>query len=226
MPAEYLEALRSVGAEPVVFVNDLAQLTQQLDGVDGVLVTGGDDIDPHIYGEEPHERTECVPPDRDAFEMALVQAARERDMPLLAICRGLQVANVAFGGSLIQHVPDVIGERIGHQRPDEAGETLRGVMATHLVTVDMSSRLSYIAGESMFATNSRHHQAVDRVGDGLRVVARTSDGVVEALEATFPSRFWLAVQWHPESTLNDGGTSAAIFRTFVAAATPAGVARA
>jgi putative glutamine amidotransferase len=148
--------------------------------------------------------------------LALARAAYARHTPLLGICRGVQVLNVALGGSLVQHLPDVAGEAIAHALPDD-DPLRRALIAAHVVAAAAGSRLERIAGPS-FVTGSRHHQAIDRVGSGLRAVARTPDGVVEALEAADPQRFVLGVQWHPESTLDDGGPSLALFRALVARA--------
>lgn len=215
--AEYVRALELAGARPHVLANDAERVAAQLDGCAGVLFTGGYDVDPARYGAAPHPATKVADPARDAFELAAMRAARERGLPVLAICRGLQVANVAFGGTLIQHVPELVGPSIPHG-PAENGKPLRGVLATHVVSVESDCALAALAGATRFATGSRHHQAVDAVAPDLRAVAATPDGVVEALEARFRSPFWLAVQWHPESTLDDGGPSRAIFERFVRAA--------
>jgi putative glutamine amidotransferase len=146
-------------------------------------------------------------------------------MPTLAICRGVQVANVAFGGSLHQHVPDVVGERIPHRVLTADGRAMRGLVDAHVVTIEADSRLAALAGTAC-VTGSRHHQSVDRVADGFRVVARTADGIVEALEPADAAWFWLGVQWHPESTLGlDAGASAKIFAALIAAAAGAATAR-
>jgi putative glutamine amidotransferase len=193
-----------------------------LDRAHGVLLTGGVDIEPGRYGGAPSPLIdEDVDPDRDAFELALTRAARQRELPTFGICRGLQVVNVAFGGSLIADIPTALGARstIPHQRVGRDGKNERGVFADHVVTIDAHSALAGIVGTTQLATGARHHQAVERCADDLRVVARTGDGIVEALEANFASPFWLAVQWHPESTRAlDDGASRALFRAFVDAA--------
>jgi len=211
---EYVAALQAAGAEPVLLANDASQVDADLTRVDGVVVTGGPDVDPAAYGQSLHPETKTAPAVRDAYERALIVAARERDVPLLAICRGMQIANVAFGGTLLQHVPDVAGDAIPHQL-----DGVRGLIASHVVEIDADARLARALGATRLATSARHHQAVDAIAPELRAVAHTADGVVEALEAHWPARYWLAVQWHPESTLNDGGPSAALFRSLVEAAT-------
>jgi putative glutamine amidotransferase len=218
-PAEaYVAALRESGAEPVLLANDITQLETDLDGVDGVLITGGYDVDPARYREVAHPTTEIADTDREAYEFALVVRARERNMPTLAICRGTQVANVAFGGSLIQHIPDVVGTRIAHERKLSDGTAVKGVVAEHIVMVEPNTHLAAILGTTELATSARHHQSLGHISGDLRVVARTSDGIVEAVEPRWPARFWMGVQWHPESTIDeDGGKSRALFAAFVAA---------
>jgi gamma-glutamyl-gamma-aminobutyrate hydrolase PuuD len=213
--AEYEEAVRAAGGEPVRLTPGDAG--SALDGLDGIVFSGGDDVDPQRYGQPRHAHTETASPERDAFEIALVRAAFERGLPALAICRGIQVANVAFGGSLHQHVPDTYGERVPH-RPQVEGKTFRGLIDEHRVTVEEPSRLAELVGP-VVVTGSRHHQSLDRIAEPFRVVARAADGVVEALEAPAAPQFWLGVQWHPESTVAlDGGASAALFRALVDAA--------
>lgn len=215
--AEYLDALRDAGAEPVVLANAAERVADDLARVDGVLLTGGADVDPARYGRPRHPKTvEVAEPARDAYEIALVRAAREHDVPLFAICRGAQVANVAFGGTLVQDIPELIGSAIPHRRLCSDGTSDHAVFDEHVVAVVPESRLRTIVGREQFATGSRHHQAIEQVAGDLCAVARTADGVVEALEPLFAARFWLAVQWHPESTLADGGPSRALFAAFVA----------
>ena len=217
--AEYEAAVRAAGGEPVRWMPDVARVAADLRDVDGVIVSGGDDIDPVRYGQQAHARTELAPPERDEYEIALVRTAFDRGTPTLAICRGLQIANVAFGGSLHQHVPDVFGSGVPH-RLNVAGKTFRGLIDEHRLAIAPGSRLAAITGPAL-VTGSRHHQAVDRVADTLTVVARSPDDIVEALEAPGASAFWLAVQWHPESTVAlDDGASAGLFQALVSAATP------
>lgn len=210
----YAAALRDAGAEPVILVNDPSRVEADLARCHGFVVSGGSDVDPELYGQTRHTETEIVPKERDLYEVSLVRRAREADVPLLAICRGMQVANVALGGTLIQHVPDVVGEIITHRV-----EGTRGIVATHVVAVEPDAELALVLGTTRLATSARHHQAVDAIAHELRAVARTSDGIVEALEPVLPARYWFAVQWHPESTLDDGGPSRALFRGLIDAAT-------
>jgi putative glutamine amidotransferase len=217
---EYLDALREAGAEPVR-IDPEGDARRALAGAAGVLISGGVDVDPAAYGAPASPFVSGAEPERDAFEIAVLRAARELRLPALCICRGIQVANVAFGGTLIADIPDRLGGdgAIRHSVRNEDGRTERGLIAEHVVRIDAASRLAAIAGTTELVTGARHHQAVDRCAADLRVVGRTDDGIVEALEARFDSPFWLAVQWHPESTRAlDGGASRKLFAAFVAAA--------
>jgi putative glutamine amidotransferase len=215
---EYESAVRESGADPLRADAGDPDL-RVLDRVQGLLLTGGVDVDPAAYGENADE-SEPTDPQRDAFEFDLVRAARERAMPTFAICRGMQVANVAFGGTLITDIPTALGERaeILHRSWQE-GRSFRGLLDDHVVRIDLDSALYRIVGTTDLVTGARHHQAVLRCADDLRVVGTTSDGIIEALEARFASPFWLAVQWHPESTrVLDEGASRALFAAFADAA--------
>ena len=188
----YLEALEHSEALPVVVPPLREQaLDDLLDRVDGLLLSGGPDIDPAAYGEPPHR---CLGPTEsrlDAFELALAQAADRRGTPILAICRGAQLLNVARGGTLVQHLPDVVGHELEHRQREPADAL------THDVAVDEDSRLAEILGWTTGRVNSFHHQAADRLGRGLRVTARAPDGTIEAFEAP-EHPFVVAVQWHAE----------------------------
>jgi putative glutamine amidotransferase len=219
--AEYLDAIREAGAQAVRVDACHAELVEALADADGLLVTGGVDVAPARYGAVPSPHVKHTEPERDAFEIALLRAARERALPTLCICRGIQIANVAFGGTLIADIPAALGEgaTIRHRAPGADGRSERGLIPEHVVRIEPESLLARLVGRTELVTGSRHHQSVERCADDLRVVARTSDGIVEAAEARFPSPFWLAVQWHPESTRAlDDGASRAIFASFVAAA--------
>jgi putative glutamine amidotransferase len=218
--AEYLEALREAGADPRR-ADALVDPASVLEGAAGLLVTGGVDVAPTRYGAPPSPHVAHVQPERDAFELALLRAARERGLPTFCICRGLQIANVAFGGTLLADIPAALGEgaTIAHTVKRADGRSERGLLEGHLVQIAPDSLLASIVGTMVLHTGSRHHQSVDRCSGELRIVARTADGIVEALEARFASPFWLAVQWHPESTRElDGGASRALFQRFVTAA--------
>jgi putative glutamine amidotransferase len=189
----YLEALGRAGALAVV-VPPMAgpAIPALLDRVDGICLSGGPDIDPDAYGAAPHPQLGPTEPPLDAFELALARAADERDMPILGICRGAQLLNVARGGTLHQHLPDVVGDSVTHRQPGAPGEPV------HDVTVTPGSRLAAILrGHRRTPVNSFHHQAVDVLGERLVVTARAVDGAVEAFEAA-DRGFVLGVQWHAE----------------------------
>ena len=221
--AEYLDALHEARAEPVR-LDASATLAAALDGAHGLVVTGGVDVDPRAYGAAPSPLVRSVEPERDAMEIALLRAFRSRALPTLCICRGIQIANVAFGGTLIADIPQALGDAatIPHRIVrDGATSSERGLIETHIVRIEPDSLLARIVGTTGLTTGARHHQAVDRCAGELRVVGRTDDGIVEALEARFASPFWLAVQWHPESTRAlDDGASRAIFASFAATLSP------
>jgi putative glutamine amidotransferase len=206
----YLEALEHSEALPVV-VPPLREkaIDDLLDQVDGLLLSGGPDIDPASYGEPPHRCLGPTEPRLDAFELALAQAADRRGTPILAICRGAQLLNVARGGTLIQHLPDVVGGEIEH-RQREAADAL-----THEVEIDADSRLAEVLGWTEGRVNSFHHQAVDQLGRGLRVTAHAPDGTIEGFEAP-EHPFVVAVQWHAEYLIH-WPQHAPLFDAFVAA---------
>jgi putative glutamine amidotransferase len=222
---EYARAVREAGGEPRLLQFDVTTLDAQLAGVDAVLLSGGGDVDPQRYGVVTDLADE-IDPRRDAFEIALAWRARERGLPTLGICRGLQVANVAFGGTLIPDIGTHAGAATAaRHRVEVDGESVRDLIPGHAVDIASASRLASIIGGSRVQTGSRHHQSLATVAPDLRVVATTPDGIVEAAEARFSSPFWLAVQWHPESTLDlDRGASRAIFAAFIGAARDARLA--
>jgi gamma-glutamyl-gamma-aminobutyrate hydrolase PuuD len=175
-------------------------LDETLAAVHGLVFSGGGDIDPEIYGAEAHEETEGVDPRRDEAELALVGAALERDMPVLAVCRGSQVLNVALGGDLVQHLPEVVGHDRHRHTPGE--------FADHDVRLEPASRIGAILGDRA-PVKSHHHQAFGRLAGRLREAAWADDGTIEAIED--PShRFALGVLWHPEE-----GEDVALFEALV-----------
>lgn len=190
---DYTDRLAETGADPVPYDQATWEGDRALPEYDGVVVTAGIDIDPTRYGEEQSEYVREIAPDRDDFESAVLADAFERDVPVLAICRGHQLFNVFAGGSLLQH----IHEREPHRARRGEGDAIDS--GWHDVTAEPGSLLHSVFGDRTLRVNSRHHQAVttDRVADGLNVVAATDDGIVEALER--PDRRWaVSVQWHPE----------------------------
>ncbi len=192
-PASYMRAVQRAGGRPVLLIPDPKD-TEDPDGVldviDALIVTGGaGDVDPALYGEEPHPKTGPVQEERDAYELALVRAAVEREMPVLGICRGMQILNVAYGGGIEQHIPDVVGDEKHRHTP--------GTFADHVVDLEPGSLAARAVGAERTPVKSHHHQGVKEVGAGLAVTARAEDETVEAIED--PScPFVLGVLWHPE----------------------------
>ncbi|HWF34294.1 MAG TPA: gamma-glutamyl-gamma-aminobutyrate hydrolase family protein [Solirubrobacteraceae bacterium] len=208
---KYLHAIEAAGGVPVVVPPlQVDCLDALLDRVAGVCLSGGPDLDPQSYGERPHARTGPTERQLDVFELALAKAADARRLPILAVCRGMQLLNVARGGTLHQHLPDIVGERIVH-RQIELGER-----PTHWVTLAPGTRLHQILDRSRTKVNSFHHQAVAELGAGLAVTSRASDGTVESIEAV-DREFVVGVQWHAECLVERFG-QAALFREFVDAA--------
>ena len=202
-PLAYVAKVEAAGGRPLLVPPSENAVGETLDVLDGLVFTGGPDLDPVLYDAEPHPETNNVRPERDRAEIALLSAALERDLPVLAICRGSQVLNVALGGDLEQHVPDLVGHE-GHKETP-------GVFSRHPVAVDAGSRLHAIVGNEL-DVSSHHHQGYGRLGEGLEVVARAGDGTVEALEVA-GHRFALGVLWHPED-----GDDLRIFEELVASA--------
>lgn len=196
LPLSYVEAVQRAGGLVLMIPPDqgLAEDPEQvLELIDGLLLAGGADIDPAAYHQQPHPETVGTVPERDAFEIALVRAAIERDIPVLGICRGMQLINVARGGTLLQHLPD----RFGHQEHRRVVGSFDG--AEHDVILAEGSLAADAAGEVAHVTKSHHHQGVDRLGDGLLVSGVSAmEDLPEAIE--LPGRhFVLGVQWHPEA---------------------------
>ncbi len=188
----YLRAIDAAGGMPVVLPPCIEDIEPLIGRLDGVCLSGGPDLDPAAY-DAPDRHAELGPtePSLDAFELALARAADERELPVLAICRGAQVVNVARGGALHQHLPDVVGEAVQHRQTAAAREP------THPVTVAPRSRLATMLGRGRVEVNSFHHQAASRIGEGLVPTAWAPDGTVEAFEAP-GERFLVGVQWHAE----------------------------
>jgi putative glutamine amidotransferase len=199
IPFDYVRAVERSGGAPLL-VPPGADAEVTLAVVDGLIFSGGSDLDPELYGDATHPETNGVVRERDDFELDLMRAALAADVPVLAICRGSQVLNVALGGGIEQHVPDRVGSDVHKRTP--------GVFADHDVDVLAGTRLATILGER-HGVKSHHHQGFDGLGDGLRESARAPDGTIEGLED--PSRrFTLGVLWHPEA-----GDDAALFDALV-----------
>ena len=204
VPASYVQAVERAGGiallVPPAAASDPEEVVER---VDGLIFSGGSDLDPELYGAEAHPETAGIVRERDEAELRLIQVALEHELPLLAICRGSQVLNVALGGDLEQHLPDLVGNEAHRETP--------GVFSDHEVTIEDDTRLGSILG-SRHVVKSSHHQGLGRVGPGLRETARAHDGTLEALED--PTRpFALGVLWHPEE-----GEDLALFEALVAEA--------
>jgi putative glutamine amidotransferase len=208
LPSDYASSIEAAGGIPVLLppVDDPAAAASVLRRLDGLVVCGGADVDPERYGQAAHEQTSGWRPDRDTWELALLEAAAERMLPTLGVCRGMQLMAVHAGGALEQHLPD----RVGHSRHSPGGAEYGSV----LVRTVAESTVQRLVGDD-FLARCHHHQAVAS-HPGYEVAARAADGTVEAME-TVDRPFWLAVQWHPE-TEHDRG----LFRGLVAAAALAG----
>ena len=205
--APYYQALVATGALPVVIptVDNRSTLGEYLDRLDGFLFTGGLDLPPQAYGQSKHPQTVECDPRRFACDRLLAELVRERDIPVLAICLGMQLLNVVYGGTLIQHLET----SILHAAIDGGNDSL------HSIVLEEDSLLRQIVGHSELEVNSAHHQAVDRLAPGLRVLARAPDGTVEAVQMTHKD-FFLGVQWHPERIF-ERAEQRGIFETFVKA---------
>lgn len=211
---DYPDALRRAGAMPVIlpWETDPKRLGTMLGRLDGLLLSGGEDIDPALYGEERLPLCGAFDLERDAMETALCRLALERDMPLLAICRGIQVLNVTLGGTLYQDVASQYGDTLRHSVYDRPREQV------HSVRVLPGTRLSSVIGAERIRVNSRHHQAVKTPGRGLTVCAEAEDGLTEGVEMP-GRRFTVGVQWHPESLSDYAPEAHALFAAFAEACT-------
>jgi gamma-glutamyl-gamma-aminobutyrate hydrolase PuuD len=200
VPFTYVRSVEHAGGRPLLVPPSEDAIEETLDALDGLVFSGGADLDPSLYGAQPHPETNGLRPARDRAELALMEAALRRDMPILAVCRGMEIMNVLRGGDLVQHLPEVVG--------DEKHKHTPGVFADHDVRVAGGSRLARVLGDRA-PVKSHHHQGVGDVGDGLVESAWAEDGTVEALED--PERtFALGVLWHPEED-----DDAALFRELV-----------
>ena len=199
-PMSYVSAVANAGGRPLLVPPSEDAIDETLDALDGLLFSGGSDLDPSLYGAEPHPTVNGTRPDRDRAELALMRRALARDMPVLAVCRGMEVMNVALGGNLVQHLPDVVGHENHKHTP--------GVFGDHEVDVEPESRLGGVLGKRA-PVKSHHHQGVGRLGAGLVEVAWAEDGTIEGVEDP-RRRLALGVLWHPEQ-----GEDFALFRTLV-----------
>ena len=210
LPATYADAVRQAGGIPVLLPVGETKFPPLLSALAGLILSGGGDVDPKRYHGVDHDTVYGVDRQRDEMEIALVKVAIEADVPLLAICRGMQILNVALGGTLHVHLPEVVGETVLHRRaPREFGP--------HPVAIAPQSRLHDLMGQLEISPMSSHHQALREVAPSLKVAAHAPDGIIEAVE--LPSHSWLyGVQWHPEITASEDPSQHRLFAGLVHAA--------
>jgi putative glutamine amidotransferase len=206
LPDAYVDGIRRAGGEPVLLVPGAPAPASLLDRLDGLVMTGGGDLHPETLGTATHGHMYSMCEERDHFELTLIRSALARSLPTLAICRGMQVLNVALGGDIHSHLPDEMGEEVAHRKSQTEP-------TDHPVQLEAGSALTTLFGcEALGRVASWHHQAVRRLGEGLRPAAHAADGTVEALE--LEGAPWLqAVQWHPELELDS--VQARLFRALV-----------
>lgn len=207
---DYIQSVAQADGIPFIIpvINDKELIKRQVEQIDGLILSGGHDVNPLLYGEEPTVKIGRVFPTRDEFDQVLIQTACELGKPILGICRGIQILNVTFGGTLYQDISQIPGSYIKHDQYDGTS------CATHTVEIAEDSFLSEIFGPSAH-TNSFHHQAIKDVAPGFRTTAVAKDGVIEAIESTDLSRMVVGVQWHPEMMANGHPKMAELFRKFV-----------
>lgn len=207
LPGTYVDAVQSVGGNPILLPPTQSHLESLLDAIDGLILSGGGDIHPIHYNGEDHPEIYGIDDDRDTFEITLAKLALMREIPVLGICRGMQVLTVATGGGLIPHVPEVFGDSIDH-RLDNPRRPI-----PHEIEVLAESRLSELLGKTQMNIVSWHHQAVEFHSDAWKLAARSNDGLIEALEHS--EHPWaIALQWHPELSMQDPAHQR-FFRSFI-----------
>lgn len=211
---DYLFAVERAGGVPIMLpvVEDPETIRKQIELVDGLVLSGGYDVNPTNYGEEPTALLEDIHPERDAYELQAIDFANALEKPLLGICRGLQILNVAYGGSLYQDISHAPGETIKHRQMAKRFEP------THTVDVIDGTLLHKIVGIPSLSTNSFHHQAIKNLAPGLVINAQARDGVIEGVEMP-GSRFVMALQWHPEMMASTDPYMQALFKAFIKAVT-------
>ncbi len=209
---DYVEGVVQAGGVPVVLPPVASSAGTLIEGIDGLLLSGGSDLHSGYYGEEPLPELGVTIPERDEFEMAILEHALQRGMPIFGICRGMQLLNVALGGTLYQDLPSQLGEGISHRQITPKSQP------THEIEADPGSRVAEITGSRCVKVNSYHHQGIKDLAAELIVCARSSDGVIEAVEARDLSEGWLiGVQWHAEAMRDAGAEQRNLFEAHVQA---------
>jgi len=209
---DYVKAIVMAGGVPIILpiVESQEQALRQLELVDGLILSGGYDVDPHLFGEEPHHLLEATYLQRDLYEMALLQKAYQKNLPVLGICRGIQLINVAFGGSLYQDLSDYEQPILQHCQKNNLHQ------GTHTVEIAEETILKRVFKQNSIRTNSLHHQAIKELAKGFTVSARSRDGMIEAIEKNDYS-FMVGLQWHPELMVDTDEPTLALFETFITA---------
>jgi putative glutamine amidotransferase len=209
---DYHEAIINSGGIPALFpiTKDKKLIKHYIDSIDGLLITGGNDMDPKFFGQKPHHKAKIDPIERDTFDLTSCEYALNAGMPVLGLCRGHQVLNVVYGGTIYQNLSCIPGKTLNHTDPGEAGHSF------HKVKIDKKSKLYKIIKREIVEVNSSHHQVVDKIGSGLKVSAFAPDGIIEGLENP-GSEFIISVQWHPESIFAREH-SRKLFRAFIKSA--------
>lgn len=207
---DYVEGVTQAGGVPLVLPPIAGSAETLIEGIDGLLLSGGSDLHPGYYGEEPLPELDVTIPERDEFEMELLEHALARKMPIFGICRGLQVLNVVYGGTLYQDLPSQLGEGINHR------QTTPKSQPTHEIMVDKASNFAEVVASPLVKVNSYHHQAIKDLAEKFAVCARSSDGVIEAVEARDLDDHWLVgVQWHAEAMRDAGAEHRSLFEAHV-----------
>jgi putative glutamine amidotransferase len=207
VPCEYVDVIRKVGGVPLIIPPIEEEVPEALEPLAALVLSGGGDVDPVHYGGIRHEAVYGVSEERDRFELALARAALARRLPILCVCRGMQLLNVALGGDLVAHIPDHYGDVVAHRKQEH-------MPCTHGVRIEAGSRLAGILGTTDLEVRSWHHQAVGRLGTGLRAVAWSPDGVIEAFESDNHG-FLVGVQWHPEMDALGDDRQRALFEALI-----------
>lgn len=207
LPAQYAESVRAAGAIPLLIQPGEPHIDRLMTLLDGIILSGGGDVDPALYSDESHEQVYWVDQARDQFELKFIQEILAQDKPLLCICRGLQILNVALGGTLIAHISDDETNSIQHRQPPRDP-------IMHEIAVQPDSRLAAIMQKDRVSTASWHHQAIADLAPGLEVVAHAPDGIIEAVEMPDHPNL-IAVQWHPELTAHQDPTQQQLFNELV-----------